>query len=178
MFTLKRIKTYSAFIRDNYLKSKCYPILFDYIGFFQYSYIKHNLTLCVVVCNLQIFNECKFTQVHMPARSQHIGALGVCRSIAIYGIAGTSGVGVVGTLKCWFLEGQISECGWNETKTIAWGSIGLKFWVPHALGIPGKVFPPPWVSDLDMNHGTCVAHVPWCKPGSLTSGFLWSSWRG
>ena len=23
-----------------------------------------------------------------------------------------------------------------------------------------------------------VTHVPWCMPGSLTSGFLWSRWRG
>ena len=32
----------------------------------------------------------------------------------------------------------------------------------------------PRVSDPDMHHGT---HVPWCKPVSLTSGFLWSRWR-
>ena len=24
-----------------------------------------------------------------------------------------------------------------------------------------------------MHHGTCVTHVPWRMPGSLTSGFLW-----
>ena len=42
----------------------------------------------------------------------------------------------------------------------------------------GNVFPPPRVSDPDMNHGTCVTHVPWCMPGSLTSGFLRSRWRG
>ena len=29
-----------------------------------------------------------------------------------------------------------------------------------------------------MHHGTCVTHVPWCIPGSLTSNFLWSRWRG
>ena len=34
------------------------------------------------------------------------------------------------------------------------------------------------VNDPDMHHGTCVTHVPWCMPGSLTSGFLWSRWRG
>ena len=45
-------------------------------------------------------------------------------------------------------------------------------------------FHPPWnpngprVSDPDMHHGTCVVHVPWCMPGSLTGGFLWSQWRG
>ena len=26
-----------------------------------------------------------------------------------------------------------------------------------------------------MHHGTCVTHVPCCMPGSLTSGFFWSS---
>ena len=24
----------------------------------------------------------------------------------------------------------------------------------------------------------CLTNVPWCMPGSLTSGFLWSRWRG
>ena len=28
----------------------------------------------------------------------------------------------------------------------------------------------PLVSDPDMHHGTCVAHVPWCMSGSLTRG--------
>ena len=37
---------------------------------------------------------------------------------------------------------------------------------------------PPQVSDPDMQDGTCVTHVPWCMPGLLTSGFLWSWWRG
>ena len=37
---------------------------------------------------------------------------------------------------------------------------------------------PPRVSDPDMHHGTCVTHVPWCMPGSVTSGFLWSRWLG
>ena len=44
--------------------------------------------------------------------------------------------------------------------------------------MPGTFFPPPLVSDPDMHHGTCVTHVPWCTPGSLTSGFLWSRWWG
>ena len=34
------------------------------------------------------------------------------------------------------------------------------------------------LSDPDIHHGTCVTHVPWCMPGSLTGGFLWSRWRG
>ena len=45
-------------------------------------------------------------------------------------------------------------------------------------GNAGNVSPPPWVSDPDMHHGTCVTHVQWCMPGSLTSGFLWSRWWG
>ena len=45
-------------------------------------------------------------------------------------------------------------------------------------GMPGTFSPLPRVSDPDMHHGTCVTHVPWCMPGSLTSGFLWSRPRG
>ena len=45
-------------------------------------------------------------------------------------------------------------------------------------GNAGTFSPPPRFSDRDMHHGTCVMHVPWCMPGSLTSGFLWSRWRG
>ena len=44
--------------------------------------------------------------------------------------------------------------------------------VAHAPGIPGTFFPSPWVSDPNMHH------VPWCMPGSLSSGFLWSRWKG
>ena len=50
----------------------------------------------------------------------------------------------------------------------------VKLRVAHAPG----TFSPPRVSDPDMHHGTCVTHVPWCMPGSLTRGFLWSRWRG
>ena len=31
--------------------------------------------------------------------------------------------------------------------------------------------------DPDMHYSTCVTHVPWCMPGSLTTGFLWSRRR-
>ena len=54
----------------------------------------------------------------------------------------------------------------------------IKLWVGHALGMPGTFSPPPRVSDLDMHHGTCVMHVPWCMPGSLIIGFVWNRWRG
>ena len=50
--------------------------------------------------------------------------------------------------------------------------------VAHAPGMPGTFSPPPRVTDPDMHHGTCLTHVPWCMPGSLNSGFLWSRWRG
>ena len=53
-----------------------------------------------------------------------------------------------------------------------------KLRVAHAPGMPGTFSPLPRVSDLDMHHGTCVTHVPWCMPGSSTCGFLWRRWRG
>ena len=53
-----------------------------------------------------------------------------------------------------------------------------KLRVAHALGMPGRFSPPPLVSDPGMHRGTCVTRVPWCMPGSLTSGFLWNRWRG
>ena len=54
----------------------------------------------------------------------------------------------------------------------------VKLRVAHAPGMQGTFSPPPRVSDPDMHHGTCVTHMPWCMPGSLTGGFLWSWWRG
>ena len=54
----------------------------------------------------------------------------------------------------------------------------VKLRVAHGPGMPGTFSPPPWVSDSDMHHGTCVTHVLWSMPGSLTSGFRWSRWRG
>ena len=54
----------------------------------------------------------------------------------------------------------------------------VKLRVAHAPGIQGTFSPPPRVSDPDMQHGTCVTHVLWCMPGSLTSSFLWSRWWG
>ena len=53
----------------------------------------------------------------------------------------------------------------------------VKLRVAHALGIPGMFPPSPRVSDPDMHHGTCVMHVPWCMPVSLSSGFFWSRRR-
>ena len=47
----------------------------------------------------------------------------------------------------------------------------------HAPGMPGTFSPSPQVGDPGMHHGTCVTHVPWCMPGSLTSSFLWNRRR-
>ena len=53
-----------------------------------------------------------------------------------------------------------------------------KFRVTRVPRMPGTFSPPLRDSNPDMHHGTCVTHVPWCMPGSLTSGFLWNQWRG
>ena len=44
--------------------------------------------------------------------------------------------------------------------------------------MPGTFSLPQRVSVPDMHHSTCVTHVPWCMPGSLTTGFFWNRWRG
>ena len=54
----------------------------------------------------------------------------------------------------------------------------VKLRIAHAPAMPGTFSTPSRVSDPDMHHGTCVTHVPWCMPGSLTNGFIWSRWRG
>ena len=53
----------------------------------------------------------------------------------------------------------------------------VKLRIAHAPGMPGTFSQPPRVSDPDMHHGTCVMHVPWCMPRSLTIGVIWSRWR-
>ena len=64
-------------------------------------------------------------------------------------------------------------------KVSAWASCQIrKVAGAHAPGMPGTFSPSPQVSDPDMHHGTWVTHVPWCMPGSPTSGFLWNRRRG
>ena len=53
-----------------------------------------------------------------------------------------------------------------------------KLRIAHPPGMLGTFSLQPGVSDPDMHHGTCVTHVPRCMAGSLTSGYLWSRWRG
>ena len=71
-------------------------------------------------------------------------------------------------------------CTWVSFLTNnSWASCQIhKIGGAHAPGMPGTCSPSPQVSDPDMHHGTCVTHVPWCMPGSLTSGFLWNRRRG
>ena len=54
----------------------------------------------------------------------------------------------------------------------------VKLRVAHAPRLPETFSPPPSVSDPGMHHGTCVTHVSWCMPGSLTSSFIWNRWWG
>ena len=68
---------------------------------------------------------------------------------------------------------------------VSWASCQIrKIALCECTGNAGKVLPPPRVSHPGMHRGTCVTaitavqHVPWCMPGSLTNGFLWSRWRG
>ena len=42
----------------------------------------------------------------------------------------------------------------------------------------GNIFLLSRVSDPDIHHGSCMTHVLWCLPGSLSNGFLWSRWWG
>ena len=81
-------------------------------------------------------------------------------------------------MKCYYRRANTIEIDVTIAKT-AWASCQIRnILVAHAPGMPGTFSPPPQVSDPDMHHVTCVTHMPWCMPGSLTSGFLWSPWRG
>ena len=77
-----------------------------------------------------------------------------------------------------------SDMNSKHTNTLAemsstWASYQLRKIAGCACaGMPGKFPPPPQVSDPDMHHGMCVTHVPWCMPGSLTSGFRCNRWSG
>ena len=77
-------------------------------------------------------------------------------------------------------RGRLNIKGWSYQYMDPHGPLAwyVKLRVVHAPGMPGTFSPPPRASDPDMHHGTCVTHVPWCMPGSLTSGLLWSQWWG
>ena len=71
-----------------------------------------------------------------------------------------------------YIDGLVQDCSNGPFARY------VKLRVTHAPGMPGMFSPSSRVSDPDMQHGTCVTHVPWCMPESLTSDFLWSRWRG
>ena len=73
---------------------------------------------------------------------------------------------------------DISQCHITRYHTQYTLTRYVELRVVHAPGIPGTFSPPPRVSEPSMHQGTCVTHAPWCMPGSLTSGFLRSRWRG
>ena len=78
-----------------------------------------------------------------------------------------------------FHVGSVTHVSYWHIHEIPWASCQIrKIAGAHALGMPGTFSPSPQVSDPDMHHGTCVTHVPWCMPGSLTSSFLWNRRRG
>ena len=80
--------------------------------------------------------------------------------------------------KCYVCRADSENCNVSEDE-YTWASCQIrKIAGAHAPGMPGTFSPSPQVSDPDMHHGTCVTHVPWCMPGSLTSGFIWNRRRG
>ena len=87
---------------------------------------------------------------------------------------------VVMTAYKWQQSGHNDECQFNVNiqVVVLHGPLTryVKLRVAGAPGMPGTFSPPQGVSDPDMHHGTCVTHVPWCMPRSLTSGLLWSQW--
>ena len=81
----------------------------------------------------------------------------------------------------WWNLCYIADCNsvmlWIYSGRIEWTSFQIRNIVGCVYARnAGNVFPTPRVSDPDMHHGTWVTHVPWCMPGSLTSGSLWSHW--
>ena len=69
--------------------------------------------------------------------------------------------------------------GYSHLPATCWASYQIrKIAGCTCAGNAGNVSPSPRVSDPDMHHGTCVTHVPWCMPGSLTSSFVWSRLQG
>ena len=80
----------------------------------------------------------------------------------------------------YFILWLLVACGSNAQSISSHGPLAryIKLQVAHAPGMSGMFSQPPLVSDPEMHHDTCVAHVPWRISGSLNSGFHWSRWRG
>ena len=121
--------------------------------------------------------EITWTNVDLsPVRASDIYLSGISQEIPHKSITITS-------LRITYERYYFNSSGRSSTTSLAHRVMGLfprcvKSRVAHAPGMPGTFYTPPRFSDPDMHHGTCVTHVPWCMPGSLTSGFLWSRWWG
>ena len=93
--------------------------------------------------------------------------------------------------KCdWFkktilINSSLIVAQWRHMAPVILVKLDTKPWASYQMskiagcacaGNAGNVFPTtdiknkPFVSDPDMHHGTCVTHVPWCMPWSLTRG--------
>ena len=93
---------------------------------------------------------------------------------------GANGYRMNTSQSCAFLSLGQGSCG--QAWWPSWSGYGplaryVKLRFAHAPKMPGTFSPPLRVSDPDMHHGTCVTHVPWCMPGSLNIGCLWSRWQ-
>ena len=83
---------------------------------------------------------------------------------------------------CWYLQAVSVFVYVVPTLliTVLAKRIGIRAWASyqirniagvHAPEMPGTFSLPPRMSNPDMHHGSCVTHVPWCMPGSLSHGF-------
>ena len=124
-----------------------------------------NLSINLYISSCQLFRQCVIEELNPVINHQ----------VADLDFASLSFTNKNRMAHC--REKIINLCSWDSLKP--WASCQIRKIVgAHAPGMPGTFSPSPQVSDLDMHHGTCVTHVPWCMPGSLTSGFLWNRWRG
>ena len=105
---------------------------------------------------------------HQAATDIKMQVIRICETVHLYGRCCVT-MCLCRILMCFLLNYLLKLWASCQIRKIA---------AAHVPGMAGSFFPSPRVSDADMHHGTCVTHVPWCMPGSLTSGFLWRRWRG
>ena len=74
---------------------------------------------------------------------------------------------------------SVAETAYNERYFMTWSSYQIRKIAGYACAWnAGNVSSATVGSHPDMHRGTCVMHVPWCMPRSLTSGFFWRRSRG
>ena len=145
--------------------------------------VKYNDIDCALFCLVSLLHS--FEKYNLMVTSLALGQSKGCRNFVVIG--GKIGCHNDNLLCLQWRTGWYHDNSWlsvNQSNHgpavrpwcyVPWASCKIrKIAGAHAPGMPGTFSPPPQVSDTDMHHGTCVTHVPWCMPGSLTSGFLWS----